>query len=43
MQYGMMTARRAWLTKADVLNTLPLPALVAELERKKSQRRGHSA
>jgi DNA polymerase (family X) len=40
MQYGMMTARRAWLTKADVLNTLPLPALVKEIERKKAQRRG---
>lgn len=40
MQYGMMTARRAWLTKHDVLNTLPLPSLVAELERKKTQRRG---
>jgi DNA polymerase (family X) len=40
MQYGMMTARRAWLTKADVLNTLPLAALVAELERKKAKRRG---
>lgn len=40
MQYGMMTARRAWLTKEDVLNTLPLHSLVAELERKKIQRRG---
>jgi DNA polymerase (family X) len=40
MQYGMMTARRAGLTKSDVLNTLPLPALIAELDRKKIQRRG---
>ncbi len=40
MRYGMMTARRAWLTKHDVLNTLPLPKLVAELERKKIARRG---
>ncbi len=41
MRYGMMTARRAWLTKHDVLNTLPLPKLVAELERKKTARRGN--
>jgi Histidinol phosphatase and related hydrolases of the PHP family len=41
MRYGMMTARRAWLTKHDVLNTLPLPQLVAELERKKTARRGN--
>jgi DNA polymerase (family 10) len=40
MQYGMMTARRAGLTKHDVLNTLPLAALVAELDRKKAARRG---
>ncbi|HVG18168.1 MAG TPA: DNA polymerase/3'-5' exonuclease PolX [Blastocatellia bacterium] len=40
MQYGMMTARRAWLTKHDVLNTLPLPSLVAELDRKKAARHG---
>jgi DNA polymerase (family 10) len=42
MRYGMMTARRAWLTKHDVLNTLPLPKLLAELERKKTARRGNS-
>jgi DNA polymerase (family 10) len=41
MRYGMMTARRAWLTKHDVLNTLPLPKLAAELERKKIARRGN--
>jgi DNA polymerase (family 10) len=40
MQYGMMTARRAWLTRDDVLNTLPLQSLVAELDRKKAARRG---
>ncbi|MGA9771848.1 MAG: DNA polymerase/3'-5' exonuclease PolX [Blastocatellia bacterium] len=40
MRYGMMTARRAWLTKRDVLNTLPLVKLSAELERKKTARRG---
>jgi DNA polymerase (family 10) len=42
MRYGMLTARRAWLTKHDVLNTLPLPKLVAELERKKTARRGNN-
>ncbi|BDC50078.1 DNA polymerase/3'-5' exonuclease PolX [Bryobacterales bacterium F-183] len=27
MRYGVVTARRGWLTKADVMNTLPLPEL----------------
>ncbi|HET9532575.1 MAG TPA: hypothetical protein VFQ92_19635, partial [Blastocatellia bacterium] len=40
MQYGVVTARRAWLTAGDVLNTLPLPDLLAELDRKKASRRG---
>src|SRR5687767_10487767 len=31
MRYGVEQARRAWLTKADVLNTLPLPKLLAAL------------
>ena len=39
MRYGIATARRAWLTRDDVLNTLPLPKLLAELERKKRDRR----
>lgn len=39
MRYGMMTARRAWLTKHDVFNTLPLSKVLAELERKKAARR----
>ncbi len=39
MRYGIATARRAWLTRDDVLNTLPLPKLLAELERKKRARR----
>ncbi|HJQ68959.1 MAG TPA: DNA polymerase/3'-5' exonuclease PolX [Blastocatellia bacterium] len=38
MYYGVVTARRAWLTAKDVLNTLPLDRLLAELERKKSLR-----
>lgn len=39
MRYGIATARRAWLTRDDVLNTLPLTKLLAELERKKGERR----
>ncbi|HKQ09377.1 MAG TPA: DNA polymerase/3'-5' exonuclease PolX [Blastocatellia bacterium] len=39
MRYGIATARRAWLTKDDVLNTLPLSKLLAELERKKRARK----
>ena len=38
MRYGIATARRAWLTKDDVLNTLPLSKLLAEIERKKRER-----
>ena len=38
MYYGVLTARRAWLTAKDVLNTLPLPALLAELGKKRSSR-----
>jgi DNA polymerase (family 10) len=40
MQYGVVTARRAWLTAEHVLNTLPPSDLVAELDRKKAARRG---
>jgi DNA polymerase (family X) len=40
MYYGVLTARRAWMTAGDILNTLPLAALVAELEKKKTARRG---
>jgi DNA polymerase (family 10) len=40
MQYGVVTARRAWLTAGHVLNTLPLDNLLSELDRKKSARRG---
>ena len=31
MRYGVLTARRAWLTKKDVLNTLPPEKLLAAL------------
>ncbi len=30
MRYGVITARRGWLEKADVVNTLPLAAFVAQ-------------
>jgi DNA polymerase (family 10) len=40
MQYGVITARRAWLTAGHVLNTLPLSGLLSELERKRASRRG---
>ena len=42
MYYGVVTARRAWLTAKDVLNTLPLDKLLAELNRKRSLRPGKS-
>jgi DNA polymerase (family 10) len=37
LRLGAGVARKGWLTKADVMNTLPLPALLQEL-RKKSRR-----
>ena len=33
LRYGIWTARRAWLTAADVANTLPWPKLAAKLGR----------
>jgi DNA polymerase (family 10) len=33
MRYGVGTARRGWLTKARILNTLPLEKLMKKLER----------
>jgi DNA polymerase (family 10) len=33
LPYGIWTARRAWLTAADVANTLPWPAFAARLKR----------
>jgi DNA polymerase (family X) len=32
MRYGVLTARRAWLTKADIINTLPLQRLLRALK-----------
>jgi len=35
IRFGVATARRAWVRKADVLNTLPLDDLLAALARKR--------
>jgi DNA polymerase (family X) len=35
LRLGAGIARKGWLTKGDVINTLPLPALRKELERKR--------
>ena len=34
MRYGILQARRAWLTPADVLNTLPLQQFAAAMKRR---------
>jgi DNA polymerase (family 10) len=39
MTYGVTTARRAWLTRDDVLNTYSLKRLMEEIEYKKAMRR----
>ncbi|HEY7910268.1 MAG TPA: DNA polymerase/3'-5' exonuclease PolX [Blastocatellia bacterium] len=39
MTYGVTTARRAWLTRDDVLNTYSLKRLMEEIEYKKACRR----
>ncbi len=36
MKYGVTTARRGWLTKSDVINTLPVDAFLAALRPKPS-------
>ena len=38
MKYGVQTARRGWIEKADVLNTLPLPQLLFALRPKPHSR-----
>ena len=35
LRFGAGIARKGWLTKADVVNTLPLPLLMQELQRKR--------
>ena len=34
MKYGVMTARRGWIEKKDVINTLPFDQFMAALRRK---------
>ena len=36
LRLGADVARKGWLTKADVINTLPLPKLLKELKKKRS-------
>ena len=38
MHYGILTAQRAWLRPADVLNTLPVAELLAWLRQPKPRR-----
>lgn len=40
MRFGVLTARRAWLTPADVVNTWPAKDVRAFVERKRSAARG---
>jgi DNA polymerase (family X) len=35
LRLGADVARKGWLTKADVINTLPLPKLLKELKKKR--------
>jgi DNA polymerase (family 10) len=35
IRYGVLVARRAWLEKKDVLNTLPAAAFLAALKKTK--------
>ncbi len=43
MRYGVLTARRGWITKADVINTQPLNALLASLRAKPGARSASKA
>jgi len=43
MKYGVLTARRGWITKADVLNTQPLNAFLASLRAKPGARQASKA
>jgi len=36
LRLGADVARKGWLTKADVMNTLPLPKLLKELKKKRA-------
>ena len=35
LRLGAMVARKGWLTKADVMNTLPYPLLMEALQKKR--------
>jgi DNA polymerase (family 10) len=40
LRLGAMIARKGWLTKADVMNTLPYPLLIEALQKKRLARAG---
>jgi DNA polymerase (family 10) len=43
LRLGAGIARKGWLTKADVVNTLPLKSLMKELRRKRQKHTGNAA
>jgi DNA polymerase (family 10) len=42
MKYGVTTARRGWIEKKDVINTLPLEEFLAALRPKPQTAKGHA-
>jgi DNA polymerase (family X) len=42
MKYGVTTARRGWIEKKDVINTLPLEEFLAALRPKPDAEKGHA-
>lgn len=42
MRYGVITARRGWLTKKDVINTLPVEEFLAALRPRPATARAHT-
>ncbi|MCI0540052.1 MAG: DNA polymerase/3'-5' exonuclease PolX [Verrucomicrobiales bacterium] len=42
MRYGVITARRGWLTKKDVINTLPVEEFLAALRPRPAATRAHA-
>jgi DNA polymerase (family 10) len=43
IRYGLATARRAWLEKAEILNALPAEKLLERLKRRRRLDRGVEA
>jgi len=43
MKYGVITARRGWLEKKDVVNTLPTEEFLASLRAKPGATKGTTA